>query len=130
MSIGRYLYLINVLIMLIDNVLGMSIGHYLYSMTVLTMLIDNVLNQYKSKLGLNVRSSCRDKSKTCYFCPNTVTRSVYFVLVNANVVTFCVLHHLLKHVYVILYKKNMPRVRVRKIERGLVLARCLNLMIT
>ncbi len=35
-------------------------------------------------------------------------------------VTFYVLHHILKHVYVILHQKNMPRVRVRNTDRGLI----------
>ncbi len=54
------------------------------------------------------------------FVPPTVTTRVSFVLLQANVVTFCVLHHLLKHVYVLLYQKNMPRVRVRETDRGLI----------
>lgn len=64
--------------------------------------------QYKSKSGLNVRSSFRDESNTSYF------------RLAANVVNFWVLQHLLKHVYVILYQQNMPRVRVRKTDRGLI----------
>ncbi len=54
------------------------------------------------------------------FVPPTVTTRVSFVPLQANVVTFCVLHHFLKHVYVLLYQKNMPRVRVRETDRGLI----------
>ncbi len=49
-----------------------------------------------------------------------MTTSVYLVPLHANEVTFQVLHHLLKHVYVILCQRNMPRLRVRETNRGLI----------